>query len=340
MLERFSHRTDIKIIWQVGFLLFSSSGAIILYSIIALAVRGQDSADLTNPLLQSEPPSPTAALQQIISPSLTPFLISTLSPLPTVTDTPFPAALPTSITECLPTDTITERGLVVNVVDGDTIEVNVDGLEYRVAYLGIEAPGLDEFGGFEAFTMNLDLVSGKTVTLIKEPGNTDDYNQLLRYVIVDELFVNYELLVRGFAAVTSFQSDYNCVQSFMTAQWIAMQECSGLWGIKPTPVAQEQLTEQPDLTVPYEIVAFSSPVKVGSIASLSIQVTADKNCNLSYITPSGNTSTAKGLGITTADGNGLCSWKWTIGSGTKPGTGTLNITVDGVTQSLNIEVVK
>jgi endonuclease YncB( thermonuclease family) len=340
MLERFSQKAGIKILWQASFLLLSSLGAIILCSFIILTLRTSHSADQVAPLLPSDRFVPTTGNQQSLSPSFTPFPFSTHSPLPTITDTPLPTALLTTITGCLPQDTIIERGLVVNVVDGNTIEVNIGGLEYRVGYLGIDAPELDEHGGIEALAMNQDMVAGKTVTLIKDITNVDEHDRLLRYVLVDEIFVNYELIISGYAIVASFHSVYTCAQAFMTAQWNAMQASVGLWGIIPTTVAQDTTTEQPSQITRHAIINLTSPVKVGATASLSIQTTPNTICNLDYITPSGNTSTAKGLGSTTAGANGLCVWTWTIGSGTKPGTGILNITVDGVAQSVSIEVVK
>ena len=76
-----------------------------------------------------------------------------------------------------------------------------------------------------------------------------------------------------------------------------------------------------------ENVSISTPVEVGSLATVSIKTTPGENCTLAYETPKRSLSTAEGLGTTTADGNGICSWQWHIGSNTSPGTGTLTITV-------------
>jgi hypothetical protein len=86
----------------------------------------------------------------------------------------------------------------------------------------------------------------------------------------------------------------------------------------------------------FTLLLLTSPVQAGANATVQIQTSAGATCFLSYTTPAGTDSTAKGLGVTTADGNGVCSWTWEIGSSTKSGTGRLAITVDGKTQFLDI----
>ena len=61
--------------------------------------------------------------------------------------------------------------LVTRVIDGDTIEVDIDGTIYKVRYIGIDTPELDdkqpEFCVLaqEATRYNRQLVEGKTVRL-------------------------------------------------------------------------------------------------------------------------------------------------------------------------------
>jgi hypothetical protein len=65
---------------------------------------------------------------------------------------------------------------------------------------------------------------------------------------------------------------------------------------------------------------------------------ASASCFLSYTTPSGTDSEAAGLGETTADIKGVCSWTWKIGSKTKLGEGRLVITANDSTQFLSIVI--
>ena len=77
---------------------------------------------------------------------------------------------------------------VVRVIDGDTIEVEIDGTSYRVRYIGIDTPETVhpqkpvECFGKEASEKNRELVEGKRVRLEKDVSDTDKYGRLLRYV--------------------------------------------------------------------------------------------------------------------------------------------------------------
>lgn len=100
-----------------------------------------------------------------------------------------------------------ETGTVTRVVDGDTIEVRIDGRTYSVRYVGINTPESDEPCFADARTANSTLVSGQTVTLVKDTSETDRYDRLLRYIYVGTTFVNAELIRQGYAEVVLYQPD-------------------------------------------------------------------------------------------------------------------------------------
>ena len=87
--------------------------------------------------------------------------------------------------------------LVTKVIDGDTIQI--EGGQ-KVRYIGIDTPETvdptrpDGCFGKEASEKNKNLVLGKKVRLEKDVSLTDRYGRLLRYVYVDELFVNDALV--------------------------------------------------------------------------------------------------------------------------------------------------
>jgi micrococcal nuclease len=103
--------------------------------------------------------------------------------------------------------------LVTRVIDGDTIIVDIDGVEYRVRYIGIDtpetvAPGQPiECYGKEASERNRDLVEGKTVSLEKDVSETDQFGRLLRYVWVGETMVNAALVADGYALASTYPPD-------------------------------------------------------------------------------------------------------------------------------------
>ena len=103
---------------------------------------------------------------------------------------------------------------VVWVADGDTIDVEVEGERYRVRYIGVNTPERDEVCYVTATDANRTLVEGKTVRLVKDVSDTDRHGRLLRYVYVDDVFVNEELIVGGFAESVLYQPDERHYNNF------------------------------------------------------------------------------------------------------------------------------
>jgi micrococcal nuclease len=132
------------------------------------------------------------------------------------------------------------RALVSRVIDGDTIEVSVDNTPYKVKYIGVNAPGIApevEWQGPQSIAKNSDLVSGKFVVLVKDISEADAAGFLLRYVIVDDLFVNYELIRTGFARAELIAPDVTCGTAFLGAQSEAQSARLGVWSPTPVPTA-------------------------------------------------------------------------------------------------------
>jgi micrococcal nuclease len=100
-----------------------------------------------------------------------------------------------------------EQGQVVRVVDGDTIDVNLNCQTVRVRYVGMNTPERDETCNQEATAANAALVSGQTVRLVKDQSETDRFDRLLRYIYVGDTFVNARLVEQGFAEVVSYPPD-------------------------------------------------------------------------------------------------------------------------------------
>ena len=99
--------------------------------------------------------------------------------------------------------TAPEKAKVIQVIDGDTIVIEGG---YHVRYIGIDTPEVYpelEPYGIEAKQYNQELVEGKVVRLERdeEGEGKDKYGRLLRYVYVDDIFVNAELVRMGYAEV-------------------------------------------------------------------------------------------------------------------------------------------
>jgi micrococcal nuclease len=161
--------------------------------------------------------------------TLTPDITSTLTVTAQVT-------LPASVASCLPQNTPRETALVVGIVDGDTIDVQINKQTYRLRYIGMDTPERSEALFGPATLLNQNLVYSKTVTLIKDVSETDKYDRILRYVLVGDTFVNYELVRQGYAKASTYPPDVACSEFFANAQGQAQSEKKGLWLPLPTQV--------------------------------------------------------------------------------------------------------
>jgi micrococcal nuclease len=119
-----------------------------------------------------------------------------------------------------------EQALVVKVIDGDTVEL-FDGR--RVRYLGIDTPETDEPYFAEATARNRELVEGKIVELQSGAEDRDVYDRLLRYVYVDGVFVNAELVAEGYATAYIFDPDGRFSQVLVQLEQYAKLRGQGIW---------------------------------------------------------------------------------------------------------------
>lgn len=183
----------------------------------------------------------TVTLEARIIPSFTPALEIPSEPAQTsflaAADSQISAVIPVTGLSCIPNNS-PQTGKVVQVVDGDTIKVllDQDGLTYSVRYIGMDTPentSQVEYFGLEATAKNMELVNGKTVTLIRDVSETDRYGRLLRYVLAGDLFVNYELVAQGYANTVSYPPDISCIPMFQAAERQASDANLGLWGAPP-----------------------------------------------------------------------------------------------------------
>ncbi len=101
-----------------------------------------------------------------------------------------------------------ESARVVAVIDGDTIDVVLaGGRTERVRYIGVNTPERDQPCYAEATAANAALVADQTVTLVEDVSETDPNGRLLRYVYVDDVFVNAQLVADGYAEAREYPPD-------------------------------------------------------------------------------------------------------------------------------------
>lgn len=203
---------------------------------------------------------PTETITNTNTPLPTLILTSTftLQPTRTLTATITLASLTNDIS-CLPAGSEREIATVNRVIDGDTIEVLMHGLLYKVRYIGIDTPEVGEPYYTEATTLNAKLVSKHTITMIKDVTETDDYNRLLRYILVDGQFVNFELVNQGLAYSKSYPPDTSCQELFDGAQNNAASTQAGLWQPTKAPSTKATATKLSSCDPAYPDVCIPSP---------------------------------------------------------------------------------
>jgi endonuclease YncB( thermonuclease family) len=132
----------------------------------------------------------------------------------------------------------TETARVVRIVDGDTIVIDRGRGDERVRYIGMDTPESVkpdtpvEFMAREASAAN--------EALVRDVSDTDRYDRLLRYIWLHDgdgwLFVNLELVRRGYAQVATYPPDVRWTDTFLAAQREARDAGLGLWGpVTPAP---------------------------------------------------------------------------------------------------------
>ena len=118
---------------------------------------------------------------------------------------------------------------VIQVIDGDTIVIEGG---YRVRYIGIDAPESHpepEPFGLEAYQANLELVENKEVRLKEDVSDRDRYGRLLRYVWVDDILVNAELVGKGLARAKAYPPDTKYQDYLEQMEAEAREAGQGMW---------------------------------------------------------------------------------------------------------------
>ncbi|MEK6927908.1 MAG: thermonuclease family protein [Nanoarchaeota archaeon] len=93
---------------------------------------------------------------------------------------------------------------VVRVIDGDTFVLRDNS---TVRLICVDAPELHSQGGEEAKVFLESLILNKEVRLERDVSDKDEYERLLRYVYLGDVFVNEELVKSGNADVWRYGND-------------------------------------------------------------------------------------------------------------------------------------
>lgn len=160
----------------------------------------------------------------------------------------------------------TPDGMVVRVIDGDTIVVQHGGKPESVRLIGVDTPeAVDprkpvQYYAKEAtwFTTQIALNQQVRLEVQEKPSSRDSDGRLLAYAFrqTDGLFVNKEIIEKGFGfAYLKYPFDPQRMEAFRTAEREARESKRGLWA----PVVDKYN----EITVPKDELRAASWIKMG-----------------------------------------------------------------------------
>lgn len=152
--------------------------------------------------------------------------------------------------DALPTEVMVSapgvQAHIHRVIDGDTLEVIINGEKQKVRLIGVNTPETVDprrpvqCFGKEASNYAKQLLTNQTVFLESDPsqGSIDKYHRLLRYVWLDaKTNVNELLIADGYAYEYTYNTPYKYQSVFKAAQQEAQNAARGLWS--PNACAQK-----------------------------------------------------------------------------------------------------
>ncbi|MDP3996816.1 MAG: thermonuclease family protein [bacterium] len=127
---------------------------------------------------------------------------------------------------------------VTDVVDGDTLKINMNGTVETLRLIGIDTPETVDprkpvqCFGTEASNRAKALLSGQKVRIEADPtqDTRDRYGRLLVYIYRDDgLFFNKAMVADGYAYEYTYDKAYKYQAEFKVAQLAAQNVGKGLW---------------------------------------------------------------------------------------------------------------
>jgi len=157
---------------------------------------------------------------------------------------------------------------VVKVVDGDTVDVNIDGKTERIRLIGLDTPETVDprktvqCFGQEASTKAHELLDGKKVTLEADAtqGERDTYGRLLRYIMIEGgNDFSKTMIENGYGHEYTYQIPYKRQNEYKEAQKSAENGKKGLWADNTCAGTTTAVAPAPAVTTPAAAPVVSTP---------------------------------------------------------------------------------
>jgi micrococcal nuclease len=119
---------------------------------------------------------------------------------------------------------------VINVIDGDTADIEINKTIERLRFSGINTPETDECYYQEAKDELKRLILNKSIYIQRDKSNRGNYGRLLRYIYINGTLVNEHLVENGFArCYHKYKEDTSKYYQLARAEVYANQTGLGLW---------------------------------------------------------------------------------------------------------------
>lgn len=183
-----------------------------------------------------------------------------------------------------------QEAMVIGVIDGDTINVLVNGISEKIRLIGIDTPETVDprqpiqCYGKEAANKIRELVGNNVVILESDAtqSDRDKYERLLRYVFLDDgTDVGKTLIEGGYAHEYTYDIPYAYQQSYRQAERIAETNKRGLWSSTACPSPTVKPITNPT-KIPTLIPTFwptKKPTTVPTTTSLPINQPTERSNN-------------------------------------------------------------
>lgn len=128
---------------------------------------------------------------------------------------------------------------VVRVIDGDTVEIKIDGSLQKLRLQGIDAPEIDQEWGQEARQQLKNMAEGQKA-IVWDSGLKDRYGRTLGSLAVDGTDAGLFLIEKGFAWHFETYGQMKLPEDWNTAYRLAQEEANyeslGVWSsASPVP---------------------------------------------------------------------------------------------------------
>ena len=127
---------------------------------------------------------------------------------------------------------------ILAVIDGDTVDIEIDGRTERARLIGVNTPEtkhptkpIECFGPEASAYMTQLLPKGTDVRIERDTEARDRYGRMLLYLYrnSDNLFINLDLISRGYGTPMSIEPNTFHRNEFVHAAALAEASNVGLW---------------------------------------------------------------------------------------------------------------